>query len=351
MADHSHHNHHGSQTTCVNLQQPKIKTTTASREICPQTQGISSKSHIQAKSQQPYRLPLQTPCAKNGSKTRGGRHRRYIYVNFIAAHAVPRAMCLEEIKCATLKDATLQEVARCIRSVQWDERSPTGVDAAALSSLNNIHAELPLLPDNELILRDTRIVIPHALQARTLAIAHEGHQVLVKTKRLLREKVWFPGIDNQAETLLKGCLACQATMPIKNSYPEPLKMSELPAGPWLNVCANFWGPTPNEKYVHVITDEYSRYPVVDIVTATSATVIIPVFDKLFSMFGIHEFVKTDNGPPFNGNNFSQFANFFVFKHCKITPHWPQSNAEVERFMQNIAKTVKAAQVEGKNWSK
>ena len=85
--------------------------------------------------------------------------------------------------------------------------------------------------------------------------------------------------DSQVSTeaLLKGCLPCQATTP---SHPEPLKMSELPAGPGVNVCTDFWGPTPDEKYVFVITDEYSRYPVVDIVTSTSAAAVIPVFDKL-----------------------------------------------------------------------
>ena len=74
------------------------------------------------------------------------------------------------------------------------------------------------------------------LQARTLAIVHEGHEGLVRTKQLLKETLWFPGIDRQAEVLLKGCLACQATTPTGTAYQQPLKISEHPTGPWLHVC-------------------------------------------------------------------------------------------------------------------
>ena len=43
---------------------------------------------------------------------------------------------------------------------------------------------------------------------------------------------------------------------------EPLKMSELPSGPWKDLSADFCGPLPTEEYLFVITVEYSRYAVV-----------------------------------------------------------------------------------------
>ena len=152
-------------------------------------------------------------------------------------------MFLEEIKCATLEGATLREVASRIRSGQLKEPCPTGVDAATLSSFHNIKDELTLLPDNDLIHRGTRLVIPHTLQARTLAITHEGHQGLVTTKQLLREKVWFSGTVERL-----------AGMSSHHTHQErsSLKVSALPPGPLLHVSVDFWGPTPDEKYVVVI---------------------------------------------------------------------------------------------------
>ena len=55
----------------------------------------------------------------------------------------------------------------------------------------------------------------------------------------------------------------------------------------------FQGPI-DESYLLVVTDDYSRYPVVDIVHSTSSKVVIPGLDKIFAEFGIPHVVKTDN---------------------------------------------------------
>ncbi len=270
------------------------------------------------------------------------------HVNFIVSHAVPKAMYLEEIKCATLEDTTLQEVAKRCRSRRWHDACPPNVDQTALTSFKRIQDELCVLPDNDLILRDHRIVIPERLQARTMAIAHEGHQGLVRTKKLLREKVWFPGIDRQAEIVLKDCLACQA-MTASKQEADPPAMSDLPSAPWEKVSTDFWGPTPDGKYILLTLDEYSRFPLVDIVNTTAADTVIPCYEKWFGLFGIPQEVKSDNGPPFNGHVFAEFAAEQGFKHRKITPLWPQANGEAERFMKNLEKAVVTAVMEGKKW--
>ena len=126
-------------------------------------------------------------------------------------------------------------------------------------------------------------------------------------------------------------------------------MSELLDGPWLNLCADFWGPTPDGKYVLVIVDEYSRYPVVDLINSTVGSTVMPVFDKYFSYFGIPEVLETDNGTPFHGDDFATFADYLGFDHRKITPLWPQSNAEGERFMPNEEKAVVTVSFEGNSW--
>ena len=46
-------------------------------------------------------------------------------------------------------------------------------------------------------------------------------------------------------------------------------------------------------------------------------------------------VKSDNGPPFNGDEFAKFAQVLGFKHRKATPLWPSANGEVERFVNTL----------------
>ena len=73
------------------------------------------------------------------------------------------------------------------------------------------HCRSELSVKGNIVLKDKRIVVPKNLCQWTLAIGHEHHQGIVKTKALLREKVWWPGIDRQIESLIKSCHACQVT--------------------------------------------------------------------------------------------------------------------------------------------
>ena len=99
----------------------------------------------------------------------------------------------------------------------------------------------------------------------------------------------------------------------------------------------------------VITDDYSRYPVGEPVRSTLALAVVPQLNKTFSTFGIPEIVRSDNGPPFNGRKFREFAQTLGFKHRKVTPFWPRAKGQVERFMRAIKKSVAAAKAEGKPW--
>ena len=125
-------------------------------------------------------------------------------------------------------------------------------------------------------------------------------------------------------------------------------MFPLPKAPWSEVSMDF-AELPNNEYLLIITDDYSRYPVIEIVKSTSANTVIPKVDKVFSEFGIPDVVKTDNGPPFNSSAFRSFAQNLGFKHRKITPRWPRANGEVERFVRTVKKVIKTANVERKSW--
>nr|XP_006825367.1 PREDICTED: uncharacterized protein K02A2.6-like [Saccoglossus kowalevskii] len=113
-------------------------------------------------------------------------------------------------------------------------------------------------------------------------------------------------------------------------------MSTLPYGPWLEVSVDFVDLAKVE-YLLVITDDYSRFPEVEVSSSTSARAVIPRLDRIFSLLGTPLIAHTDNGPQFNGTEFESFANYLGFKHRKITPRWLRVNGEVERFTKTIKK--------------
>ena len=56
-----------------------------------------------------------------------------------------------------------------------------------------------------LVLRGNRICIPKSLQNQIVTLAHQGHQGIVRTKQLVRNYVWFPGIVSAVETAVSDC--------------------------------------------------------------------------------------------------------------------------------------------------
>ena len=128
---------------------------------------------------------------------------------------------------------------------------------------------------------------------------------------------------------------------------EPLKMTPLPETPWCVLSTDFYGPLPSGEYLLVIIDDYSRFPVVELVRSTSANTVIPVLDKVLSTFGTPDILISDNGAPFNSGQFHSYAENMGFKHRKVTPYWPRANGEAERFMKNLGKVMKTSTSEGK----
>lgn len=140
-------------------------------------------------------------------------------------------------------------------------------------------------------------------------------------------------------------MLCQVATPTVSR--EPLRMSKLPSAPWSELSADF--SSVGNILLLVVTDEYSRYVIVEEVASTSATCLIPKLDKIFAEFGVPEMLKTDNGPPFFSYEFRRYAEHMGFKHRKITPLWPRANAETERFNRTLKKTVKGAIAMHLNW--
>ena len=287
------------------------------------------------------------PVASSNSRTAHERTIAEEYVNFLIDHATPKAVTCREISTTTAGDPTLQAVVKALKSDQWHLPKDSSVDVSSFLVFKTVRNELSFCDESHIILRGSRIVIPQLLQPKVIDIAHEGHQGLIKTKKLLREKVWFPNIDRMVEAKISACLACAATSSEKAQ--EPLRMTELPESPWAEVSVDFQGPYPSGDYLLVVIDDYSRYPEVEIVSSTSAKSTLPKLHAVFARHGVPSVVKTDNGPPFNSTDFSNFAKYLGFTHRKVTPLWPQANGGVERFMRTLKKVIQTAHIEGKSW--
>ena len=98
-------------------------------------------------------------------------------MRYVATHAVPKALTLEEVEIASAKDTALTGVRDCMTSNCWPK-------ANILKPYYLIRNELTV--QNTLLLKGIRLVILEALRATVLNLAgHAAHEDVVKIKSLL----------------------------------------------------------------------------------------------------------------------------------------------------------------------
>ena len=119
--------------------------------------------------------------------------------------------------------------------------------------------------------------------------------------------------------------------------------------PWEHVKIDFCGPFPSGHYLLVIIDCYSRFPEVETLKLTSCMQVIPKLDSIFARHGVPTKLTSDNGPPFQSDEFKRYMLHLGIKHHHSIPLWPQGNSEVEAFNKPLEKAIRAAHVENRPW--
>ena len=197
-------------------------------------------------------------------------------------------MARHEIAEATRKDELCNKVKKALETNEWDDRN--------LKAFRTLKNEF-LIASDGIILRGTRILIPHELRKRTIELAHEAHQGLDKTKALIREKIWFPNIDIQIKDMIENCIPCLATG--VSTKPEPIKLTRMPEAPWEKIHIDFKGPLPGGKYLMVVIDRYTRYPEVEIISTNDSNQVIRKLHKMFAAHGIPKIMVSEQWSTFS----------------------------------------------------
>ncbi|XP_048774395.2 uncharacterized protein K02A2.6-like [Ostrea edulis] len=294
---------------------------------------------------QPYKYKIvYIPGPKNAadalsrlSRNRVGRIRHIAeeYAYFIAENAVPKALTIQEVRQKTSEDPELAEIMRKVK---------TG-NGRLSPKFRTVEAELSVV--DGIVLRGSRIILPKCLRRQTVSLAHEGHQGIVRTKQRLREKVWWPGIDIEAERFVRACHQCQLLT--NSNRPEPVRTTVLPDGPWQDLAIDLMGPFPSGEYLLVVIDYFSRFQEVAIMKKITSERIIFQLESMFARHGLPYSMRSDNGPQFVSEEFKGYLDLNGIKHIRTTPYWPQGNGEVERQNRTLLKAIKAANAERKDW--
>ena len=274
------------------------------------------------------RLPLAS------SSTERNMADQYCYT--VLKEATPKAFTTAEVEQESAKDSEIRELRKHVQN---------GLQFRADKRYQKIFPELSTM--GMIVMRGGRIVMPRSLRSQTLHLAHEGHQGIVRTKQRLREKVWWPGIDAEAEELVRQCHLCQVVT--RTDTVPPMTRTDLPDGPWQQLAIDLCGPFPSGESILVVVDYYSRWTEVKIVKSTTAGVIIKCLKAMFATHGIPTSIISDNGPQFVSSEYKDFLSENGIECKHTTPYWPQANGEVERQNRTILKSIRASTAGQKKW--
>ena len=164
------------------------------------------------------------------------------YINMITYHAAPKSISIDQIGNETSKDITLQQLMESIQTNNWSKH---------LQPFYTTRHQLS--PYNKVLLKDLQIVISKKLQHLFLQIAHLQHQGIQKTKNLLRQKVWWPTLNQDVEELIKHCHSSKVSTPPK-SHSQQLQLPETPQRNWEKLAPYLKGPVPSRESILVIND-------------------------------------------------------------------------------------------------
>ena len=241
-----------------------------------------------------------------------------------------------KLAAATTEDAELQAVKQ-LMATGWPERKYVPLLAAPYWEIRD-----ELSTYDNIVYRGNRICIPRRLRPHMLQTAHASHMGIVKTKQLMRDILYWPGVNKEIEALISKCPSCLEHQ-AKNTK-EPMQPHEVPDLLWNKVGCDLF-ELHGDNYM-VMVDYYSGFIELDQLESTTSRTVIKYMKKHMARYGIVNILMTDNGPQFTSTEFKEFAAAYGFQHVTSSPLRPQSNGLAEQAVRTMKQTLKKAQQAG-----
>ena len=238
---------------------------------------------------------------------------------------------------------------RCLTKIgaetQWDPILPM-VHRLTLDGWSDRQGHVPRAPrfywsvreelsiDGNLLTKGEQVVILLSCRDNIMADLHGSHAGINKAMDLARTCVYWPSMEADVTDYIKRCLTC---IECSNLPVEMLQPHEVPPGPWVKIGVDFFQDHLGKKHL-IVVDYFSNFPYMFPAASTHFKTITHL-RELFAAEGVPAIVMSDNGPPFNGEEFMQFACDFDFVHT-TSSHFHQLNGFIEAMVKKVKNAYK-----------
>ncbi|XP_073279540.1 uncharacterized protein [Primulina huaijiensis] len=162
-----------------------------------------------------------------------------------------------------------------------------------------------------------------------------AHQSGVKMRWLIRRYGYYwPSILKDCIKYAKGCQPCQKHGNIQRIPPDELHsvVTPWPFKGWaMDLIGKIYpASSKGHSFILVATDFFTKWVgAVPLKKAKQGDVIKFVKENIIHRFGIPESLTTVQGTMFTGSDTREFAADYGIKLINSSPHYPQSNGQVE----------------------
>ena len=147
------------------------------------------------------------------------------------------------------------------------------------------------------------------------------------------------------EKLILNCPLCLKYSQSKHKQPSNMSLGqEIPIHPWTKLGTDIFH-FEGESYL-LLVDYRSHFPVVCKIYSMTAQHVINHFKLIFLKYGWPDTLVSDNGPCYTAEAFTKLMQECNMNQITSSPHYPQFNGLVEKFVQIVKNLFYKAGEEG-----
>lgn len=199
-----------------------------------------------------------------------------------------------------------------------------------------------------------RPYIPEALRYNAFNAVHGlSHPGIRSTRKMMRERFFWPSLNTDVGRWAKACIACQKAK-VQRHTNSAIATFPPTAERFSHVHVDIVGPLPTSpqdyRYLVTMVDRVTRWPeAIPTHDVTAASVAKMFYENWIARFGCPTKITTDQGRQFESELFSALTKTLGAEKIRTTSYHPQSNGLVERWHRSMKAALKARLTPNKHW--